>query len=99
MKKYKLLFLACLILFSSCDDFLEREPLDFVSPDNYLENENQAEKLLNGVYECLMNHTANARLFPIHIATMTDDAFDLSLGMIRLNGLVVKAMQTVLCRN
>ena len=76
MKKYKLLFLACLTLFSSCDDFLEREPLDFVSPDNYLENENQAEKLLNGVYECLMNHTANARLFPIHIATMTDDAFD-----------------------
>ena len=52
MKKYKLLFLACLTLFSSCDDFLEREPLDFVSPDNYLENENQAEKLLNGVYEC-----------------------------------------------
>ena len=50
------------ILFG-CDDFLEREPLDFVSPDNYLENENQAEKLLNGVYECLMNHTANARLF------------------------------------
>ena len=50
MKKYKLLFLACLTLFSSCDDFLEREPLDFVSPDNYLENENQAEKLLNGVY-------------------------------------------------
>ena len=99
MKKYKLLFLACLTLFSSCDDFLEREPLDFVSPDNYLENENQAEKLLNGVYECLMNHTANARLFPIHIATMTDDAFDPQPWHDTTEWPVVKAMQTVLCRN
>ena len=77
MKKYTLFILACLMMVSSCDDFLNREPLDFVSPDNYLENENQAEKLLNGVYECLMaSGQGNDRLFPIHLATLTDDAFD-----------------------
>lgn len=79
MKKIKNLLYGVLLLsvFSSCTDFLDRTPLDFISPDNYLTNENQAEKLLNGVYQCLMaGGEGNDRLFPIHLATLTDDAFD-----------------------
>ena len=61
MKKIKNVLYCFLFLsvFSSCSDFLDRTPLDFISPDNYLTNENQAEKLLNGVYQCLM---ANKKL-------------------------------------
>lgn len=79
MKKIKNVLYCFLFLsvFSSCSDFLDRTPLDFISPDNYLTNENQAEKLLNGVYQCLMaSGEGNDRLFPIHLATLTDDAFD-----------------------
>lgn len=79
MKRFKNIVygVLCLSIFSSCSDFLDRKPLDFISPDNYLTNENQAEKLLNGVYESLMaSGEGNDRLFPIHLATLTDDAFD-----------------------
>lgn len=79
MKKIKNILYGVLAIsvLGSCSDFLNRTPLDFISPDNYLTNENQAEKLLNGAYECLMaNGEGSNRLFPIHLATLTDDAFD-----------------------
>lgn len=79
MRSFKNLIWGIFSIFTitSCADFLDRTPLDFVSPDNYMTNENQAEKLLNGIYECLMaSGQGNDRLFPIHLATMTDDAFD-----------------------
>jgi hypothetical protein len=68
-----------LIMLSSCSDFIQRTPLDFVSPENYLSDENQAEILLNGVYAKLVYSESPGSvqsLFPIHLSTFTDEAYD-----------------------
>lgn len=80
MKKIKYtvcsMVLLCLL---ACTDFLERTPLDFISPENYLTNENQAEILLNGVYNSLAftSGNENQRFWPVHMASFTDDVYDM----------------------
>ncbi len=78
MKKTTIILtaLALGITLISCSDFLNTEPLDFVSPDNYLENEQQAEVLINGAYAALTGGSEPESFFPIHLATATDDAYD-----------------------
>jgi len=80
MKKINIIgYSFLLIILGSCSDFLDRKPLDFISPENYLTNENQAEILLNGVYAKLVYSEpggSNQSLYPIHFSTLTDEAYD-----------------------
>lgn len=77
---HRILLPGILIFFFSCKkDFLNKTPLDFISPDNYLTNDAQAEILLNGIYNSLdfiKNPNENQKMAPIHFDTMTDDVFD-----------------------
>jgi len=69
--KNKIIFAALLIgilPFCACQDFLETEPMDFVSPDNF-STENDIALALNGAYQSLM---ADKRS-PISIDFMTDN--------------------------
>ena len=78
MKKHNIIIgLILIVLSSSCSDFLDRVPLDFVSPDNFLTNEAQSQILLNGVYaKITMQDDSYRQTFPIHEASLTDDVYD-----------------------
>jgi hypothetical protein len=51
---YSILILVVLV-FSSCEKFLEKEPLDFLSPSNYFETEADLTSALAGTYDILGN--------------------------------------------
>lgn len=51
--KRVILALVCLMAFSSCEEFLQTEPTDFLSPSNYYRNEQQLEFARAGVYSTL----------------------------------------------
>ena len=75
------LIIAFQLLFGlSCSkSFLEKKPLDFISPDNYLTNDAQAKILLNGVYTSLDfigTSNENQKMFPFQLETTTDDVYD-----------------------
>ncbi|MBL7970927.1 MAG: RagB/SusD family nutrient uptake outer membrane protein [Prolixibacteraceae bacterium] len=81
----KYLQIACLfagILFTSCnEDFLDRTPLDFASPDNYLETEGQVESMVNGVYNQLdFGGTTSTyqRVYPFYLDCASDNVVNLS---------------------
>lgn len=60
MKKYIFLGIAAMAL-SSCNDFLEKEPLDFGSSDSYYKTENDLKIAANDFYENLpANGTGSA---------------------------------------
>lgn len=54
----------------SCSKFLDRKPIDFVSPDNF-SSENDIVLALNGTYKALLQD----RLQPITFDFMTDNGF------------------------
>lgn len=72
-------FLIIGLLMSSCqDNFLDKVPLDFVSPDNYLSNDEQTLIVLNGVYHQLdFGGTTHPyqKTYPYALDLATDDAF------------------------
>jgi hypothetical protein len=51
--KYYLLVLFLFGMSSSCEDFLEPEPTDFLAPSNYYETEDQLESARASVYDIL----------------------------------------------
>lgn len=58
MKKYyAMIFLAVMTIFVSCEDFLERHPLDELSSPTFWKNEKDADMALAGVYSRLLNNT------------------------------------------
>src|SRR5690606_1687181 len=69
--KSKTLIIALLIgilPFGGCSDFLETEPMDFVSPDNF-STENDIILALNGSYQALMKDKRS----PISLDFITDN--------------------------
>ncbi len=87
MKKHiSALALAAGLLFSSCDDFLEKEP-DFLSPDNYYNTSEQVEAALDGVYNRLID--PNGRMYSKALYSyfaISDEAFykNISINNIRV---------------
>ena len=59
MKTYKLIFCISLIVITcfSCDSFLEEEPRDIVSPDNFFANDADARQGMTGIYSLLKNNS------------------------------------------
>jgi hypothetical protein len=57
IKKYILLLcLLCVSTFSACNKFLDTQPEDFVTPENYYNTEADLERALNGVYNRLIDN-------------------------------------------
>lgn len=82
MKKIFFNLVVVVLIVTSCQaSFLERVPLDFVSPDNYLKNDEQTEIVLNGIYQQLDfggTTNANQKTYPYCLDVTTDDAFSRS---------------------
>ncbi len=50
MKKYLLISLTAVLVFSSCKKFLEEKPIDFISSENFFKTEGDAVAGLSGVF-------------------------------------------------
>ncbi|MGN6493199.1 MAG: RagB/SusD family nutrient uptake outer membrane protein [Agriterribacter sp.] len=80
--KYKfhaIILLLASVCFSCSKSFLDEKPQDFISPDNYLTNEEQSKILLSGVYASLDfigTSNENQKMFPLQLETITDDVYD-----------------------
>ena len=59
----------------SCTNFLETEPTDFASPDDFYNTEEQLNFALSGVYSALVKDGTYARNLPVELALNTDEAF------------------------
>ncbi len=77
-----IILIFVIFIFNSCsEDFLETTPLDFATPATYLQNENQAEILVNGVYHQIdFGGTTHPyqKVYPFIFDVMTDNAFNRS---------------------
>lgn len=74
MKSLYISFITVLVLFSSCSKFLDIKPTDTLLPENYFNNEEEAEIALTGVYDILARAETYGRslFFDLDIA---DDSF------------------------
>ena len=72
MKKI-IILLAAAVLFASCDKFLTREPLDFMSPETSYETESALDKALAGVYDMLGHRNLYGGYFLYNCGFDADD--------------------------
>ena len=73
MKIYKYIAILALGLSAmSCNSFLDTTPKDFVSPDQFYKNSNDALMALSGIYNGIMNQNAYGSNYSTGI-TATDD--------------------------
>ncbi len=67
MKLNKLIYLcgafALTSLLASCEDFLDREPISSVTPDEYYQTEDQIQAAVNKLYEVLPGHSGSYGVF------------------------------------
>ncbi|GGH20197.1 starch-binding protein [Sphingobacterium alkalisoli] len=80
MKRNITLYLPIFALISfltlgSCDRFLDSVPKDFLSPENYYENEEQINFALNGVYDVLGNRSMYGDVLISRMGTEADEGF------------------------
>ena len=61
-----LLILACSLFFYSCEDFLNLKPQGMENSDNYMNTEDNAIRVVNGMYDLLnfIPESLQNRLFP-----------------------------------
>ncbi len=59
MKTNKLIFYISLVLITcfSCDSFLEEEPRDIISPENFFANDADARQAITGLYAVIKNNS------------------------------------------
>lgn len=56
MKKYNIIILLCSLILVSCNDFLDNDPLDKLTPGEYLTTENNIEAYVTDRYAMLPTH-------------------------------------------
>jgi starch-binding outer membrane protein, SusD/RagB family len=84
MKKILFITLTFLALFSSCDDYLNLQPIDSLVPDNFYRNASEVDKALNGVYQVLV--LKGGADFLLNSEIMTDNcAYSAASGSIWLD--------------
>jgi len=76
--------LLTMLLFSSCSDFLETKPTDFLSPDNYFTTEKELDAALVGVYDPLGHEAMWGRWMLVNLSYGNDE------GLFALNSPNVK---------
>jgi hypothetical protein len=67
--------LLALLMLSACKQFLEKEPLSTVSPENYYNNESEVNAALAGVYNTLLLETMWGGQIPIRHNATTDESW------------------------
>lgn len=72
MKKY-IFFAATALVLSSCNDFLDREPLDFGSEDSYYHTENDLKIAVNAFYTVLPLNNVSGGNTGIYSEDLTSD--------------------------
>lgn len=67
MKLNKLIYLcgafAATVSLVSCEDFLDREPISDVTPEEYYQTEEQIQAAVNKLYEILPGHSGSYGVF------------------------------------
>ncbi|WP_372947272.1 RagB/SusD family nutrient uptake outer membrane protein [Mariniphaga sp.] len=79
--KFKAIALLIVLLFSCDDNFLNKYPLDSPSTETFYSNEKELIMGINACYKNLVTETANwgnfnSRMFPWHLETTTDIAWE-----------------------
>ena len=75
--KTKLLIISVFILgaFASCERYLETNPKDFTSPENYFNTAQELNSALTGVYDALGQDGTFGRNLVIELAHGSDEGF------------------------
>ena len=76
MKKTYYLFALLLLGFSSCKDYLETTPTDFLSPSTYYQNEAQLNAARSSVYETLRSGSTYSSQMLYQLANDGDVGFE-----------------------
>ena len=64
------------LIFTSCVDFLDREPIDQLAPENYMVDAASAETMVNAIYNELDNADFKSWVLPLMYDAMTDDFYN-----------------------
>lgn len=75
MKRF-LYFYFCLFICSSCTDWLETEPKDFLSPEIFYETEEQVDAALRAVYKTLASSALYGDKMQSELALQADEGFN-----------------------
>lgn len=67
--------LGILLSFSSCSDFLDTTPTDFISPKNYYGTESEINAALAGVYDILGRSETYSDYITVNYAVATDESY------------------------
>lgn len=73
MKKLSILFAIALFMFTSCEEFLTKNPLDQVATDEAITTISDAEVALNGVYSSFKSTSYYGRYYVAHADVLTDE--------------------------
>ncbi len=74
MKKYIFLLPLMMLLFASCEDVLKEESFTEVGKDNYVENAEEAETVLLGVYR----HLSTEGIYSFHLSLLFTISSDIA---------------------
>lgn len=77
MKKLTIIITLAILFFSCSNDFLKEEPYSLLSPDNFYNNDQEANAATLGVYNGLFVHEG---LFQRYLGPSTESASDLFLA-------------------
>lgn len=75
-----------LLLMASCEDYLDRVPLDVPSDETFFANETELEMAVTGVYNRLWFNTAAAIPFMLSFDFASDDGWDRNGGALQALG-------------
>ena len=70
-----ILVAACLVCFSSCDDFLTTKPHDFLAPETFYTNYSNCEMALAGVYSTLSKEAFYGNYYILHNTVGNDHSY------------------------
>ena len=70
-----LIILGLSITLTSCSDFFENDPYDFVTPDNFYQNEKECNQALTGIYYTLATEDVYGNRYSLMISNLDDLSF------------------------
>ncbi len=76
MKKLYILLTIIVATFSSCEKYLDRDPLDSPSDETFLQNESEFEMAITGCYNSLWHHPVDNLPFMVTLESASDIGWD-----------------------
>ncbi|HLT06576.1 MAG TPA: RagB/SusD family nutrient uptake outer membrane protein [Cyclobacteriaceae bacterium] len=81
-----LAILPIILVLASCEDYLDRAPLDVPSDDTFFANETELEMAVNGVYNRLWFNTTEGIPYMLSFDFASDDGWDRNGGALQALG-------------